>query len=128
MWSSGKEDVAVEILNDVAKSIDIYFNTLAQLGYKKQSDVDRLLVYSFFEELLTGEMRYFITESDYRLIEQALSCLYGSSCLMPYPKYINDDSLFGHLEGSSSPRITQDSNMRYTEDYILRFKADSYNR
>ena len=118
----------MEILNDVAKSMDIYFNTLAQLGYKKQSDVDRLLVYSFFEELLTGEMRYFITESDYKLIEQALSCLYGSSCLVPYPEYINDDSLFGHLGDSSSLRITQDSNIRCTEDRILRFKADSYNR
>lgn len=118
----------MEILNDVAKSMDIYFNTLAQLGYKKQSDVSRLLVYSFFEELLTGEMRYFITESDYKLIEQALSCLYGSSCLVPYPEYINDDSLFGHLGDSSSPRITQDSNIRCTEDHILRFKADSYNR
>ena len=118
----------MEILNDVAKSMDIYFNTLAQLGYKKQSDVDRLLVYSFFEELLTGEMRYFITESDYKLIEQALSCLYGSSCLVLYPEYINDDNLFGHLVDSLNPRITQDGNIRCTEDYILRFKADSYNR
>lgn len=120
----------MEILNDVAKSMDIYFNTLAQLGYKKQSDVDRLLVYSFFEELLTGEMRYFITESDYKLIEQALSCLYGSSCLVPYPEYINDDSLFGHIEsgGLISPRITEDSNIRFTEDDRVRFKADSYNR
>lgn len=116
----------MEILDDVAKSIGIYFNTLAQLGYKKQPDVDRLLVYSFFEELLTGEMRCFITESDYRLIEQALSCLYGSSCLVPYPEYINDDNLFGHLRDSSGPRITEDSNLRYTEGHILRFKADGY--
>lgn len=120
----------MEILNDVAKSMGIYFNTLAQLGYKKQSDVDRLLVYGFFEELLTGEMRYFITEEDYRKIEQALSCLYGSSCLLPYPQYANDDYLFGHVGSSGliNPRITEDSNIRLTEDDRIRFKNSNYNR
>ena len=87
----------MEILNDVFKSVSIYFNTLTQLGYKKQTDVEKLLVYNFIEEMLTGEMRYFITEEDYRKIEQALSCLYGSSCLLPYPQYANDDYLFGHI-------------------------------
>ena len=120
----------MEILNDVFKSVSIYFNTLIQLGYKKQTDVDKLLVYNFIEEMLTGEMRYFITEEDYRKIEQALSCLYGSSCLLPYPQYANDDYLFGHVEsgGLISPRITEDSNIRFTEDDRVRFKADSYNR
>ena len=122
--------MAVEILNDVFKSVSIYFNTLTQLGYKKQTDVEKLLVYNFIEEMLTGEMRYFITEEDYRKIEQALSCLYGSSCLLPYPQYANDDYLFGHVEsgGLISPRITEDSNIRFTEDDRVRFKASNYDR
>lgn len=120
----------MEVLNNVFKSVNTYFNTLAQLGYKKQSDVDKLLIYNFIEEMLTGEMRYFITEGDYRLIEQALSCLYGSSCLIPYPQYSNDDTLFGHWEsgGLISPRITEDSNLRFTEDDRVRFKAANYDR
>ena len=120
----------MEILNGVFKSVSIYFNTLTQLGYKKQPDVEKLLVYNFIEEMLTGEMRYFITEEDYRKIEQALSCLYGSSCLLPYPQYANDDYLFGHVEsgGLISPRITEDSNIRFTEDDRVRFKASNYDR
>ena len=122
--------MAVEIINDVFNSIGTYFNALTQFGYKKQGDVDKLLVYSFIEEMLTGEMRFFVTEADYRLLEQALSCLYGSSCLIPYPQYANDDYLFGHIEsgGLISPRITEDSNIRFTEDDRVRFKASNYDR
>ena len=122
--------MAVEIINDVFNSVGTYFNALTQFGYKKQGDVDKLLVYSFIEEMLTGEMRFFVTEAHYRLIEQALSCLYGSSCLIPYPQYANDDYLFGHIEGGGliSPRITEDSNIRFTEDDRVRFKASNYDR
>lgn len=122
--------MAVEIINDVFNSIGTYFNALTQFGYKKQEDVNKLLVYNFIEEMLTGEMRFFVTEADYRLIEQALSCLYGSSCLIPYPQYANDDCLFGHIEsgGLISPRITEDSNIRFTEDDRVRFKASNYDR
>lgn len=120
----------MKILNDVFKSVSTYFNTLAQLGYKKQTDVEKILVYNFIGEMLTGEMRYFITEEDYRKIEQALSCLYGSSCLLPYPQYANDDYLFGHVGSSGliNPRITEDSNIRLTEDDRIRFKNSNYNR
>ncbi len=109
--------------------MSVYFNALTKFGYKKQSDVNKLLVYNFIGEILTGEMRYFITEKDYGAIEQALSCLYGSSCLIPYPQYINDDYLFGHLESGRliTPRITEDNNIRFTEDVRVRFKASNYN-
>lgn len=125
--------MAVEIINDVFNSVNSYFNALTQFGYKKQDDVNRLLIYNFIGEMLTGEMRFFITEADYRLIEQALSCLYGSSCLIPYPQYANDDYLFGHLEsgGLIIPRITEDSNIRLIENDTgnrIRFKASNYDR
>lgn len=115
----------MEILNQVSSSFSSYFNALTQFGYKKQSDVNRLLAYDFIGEILTGEMRFFITEEDYKIIEQALSCLYGSSCLIPYPQYVNNDSLFGHEMSIDfiMPRITEDSNIRFTEDDNMRFKA-----
>lgn len=122
--------MAVEVIEEVFKSIKSYFKALSQFGYKKQSDVDRLLVYNFIIELLTGDMRIYITEDDYRSINQALNCLYGSSCLIPYPQYRNEDALFGHLfdQGIISPRITQDNNLRFTEDDTARFRAANYNR
>lgn len=119
----------MKILNNILESLDSYFNTLRYLGYKKQSDVNKLIIYNFIGELLTEDMRHFITESDYRNIEQALYCLYGNSCLIAYPKYINDDSLFGqhYTDNQSVVRITEDSNNRFTEDDCIRFKASDYN-
>ena len=126
--SQRKEDVAVLILNNIYKSVTHYFDTLSVLGYKKQSDVDKLIVFNFIGELLTGEMRHLITESDYRKMEQALSCLYGTSCLIPYPEYVNSNSLFGTLTngGIIITRITEDSNIRNTENDLIRFKAANY--
>ena len=117
--------MVVEILSQVATSLNDYFNTLSKFGYKKQKDVDRLLIYSFLEELLMGEARYYITEADYRTIERALTCLYGSSCLIPYPKFIQENALFDTRDIQISPRITEDSNLRSTEEYEIRFKASN---
>lgn len=87
----------MDITKQALHSLDSYFNTLSQFGYKKQSDLDKLIILLFIEELLTEE-RVLITEEDYRDIDNALNCLYGSSCLIPYPLYINDDSLFGVID------------------------------
>ena len=121
------EDVDVDILNNIFESTQAYFNTLSKLGYKKQGDVNKLLVYMFIGELLTGDMRHFITKEDYETIEKALYCLYGSSCLIPYPQYANDDYLFGHLK-DGEPRSTEYSEVRSTENSNIRIKASNYNR
>lgn len=109
--------------------MEYYFNSLTQFGYRKDSDVTKLIVYIFISEILTGDMREFITEKDYRIIEKALYCLYGSSCLLPYPKYINEDNLFGHnvLNKPLIPRITEDSILRLTEDSKFRISVVNYN-
>ena len=115
----------MEILDNVFSSIESYFNALSYFGYKKNSDVNKLLIYNFLSEMLTGEMRYYITEEDYRNIEKALYCLYGTSCLIPYPKYISDTNLFGKEPDVNSlePRITEgDSILRFFEE-SLRFKV-----
>lgn len=115
----------MDITNQVHNSIKTYFKDLTYFGYRKQGDVDKLLVYSFLEELLTEEMRYFIKEDDYKLISKALSCLYGSSCLIPYPQYINDDTLFSRESKLKPvPRVTEkDDDLRNTESEIIRIKA-----
>lgn len=87
----------MDVSNDLYNSLVNYFNVLSNFGYKKYTDVYKLLVYSFIEEMLTGPFRIYITEDNYRSIATVLECFYGSSCLIPYPEYINDDSLFGKI-------------------------------
>lgn len=71
-----------------------YFNALSKLGYCNYEAVYRLLVLIFIQELLEGDCKSFINEEDYKIIDNALYCLYGSSCLIPYPEYIVNPSSF----------------------------------
>ena len=118
--------MAAAVGNDVLHSINLYFNALSEFGYKQQKDVDKLLVYIFIEDLLTGPMRQYVTEFDLRVISSALNCLYGSTCLIPYPLKFNEDELFGHFDYDIKPRVTEGSNIRFTEDGDIRFKASGY--
>ncbi len=77
----------MEVTNDAMKAVNRYFHTLSNLGYKKDKEVERLIVYLFLEELLCGPWSQFITDKDYNDIDKALYCLYGTSCMMPYPDY-----------------------------------------
>ena len=117
--------MAVEILDNLFDALKYYFNALSKFGYKKNTDVNKLLIFDFIQEILTGEMRYYITEEGYKNIEKALYCLYGSSCLLPYPKYLADTNLFG-VELSIDriqPRITQGTNIIRVSNGEVRFKA-----
>nr|DAR32406.1 MAG TPA: hypothetical protein [Bacteriophage sp.] len=80
-------------------SIVTYFNTLAALGYKSYKSVDRLLVLYFIEELLDGTYKDFITEEDYKSITNALYCLFGVDCLLPFPEYISNTLSYNNFIG-----------------------------
>lgn len=115
----------MELLNHLFNGIEYYFNAATQLGYVKDSDVEKLLMYICIQELLEGVTRYHVTESDYKIMEQALTCMYGSSCLLPYPQYVRSSNLYGHFEDDREAivRLRQDNPTRSTEDDRVRFKA-----
>ena len=56
-----------------------YFSTLTSVGNVSYNNVNKLLVLIFY--------KHFIYE-DYSIIEKALDCLFGSTCLIPYPNYL----------------------------------------
>lgn len=74
-------------------SIERYFNALSNTGYMPYSDVYKLIVVIFADELLNGEYKRFVTDDDNTLIHKALYCLYGSSCLTPYPEKVANTSV-----------------------------------
>lgn len=108
----------MDITNDVHNSLMHYFKTLESTGYMPYENVYKLLIYILIEEMLTGEMSYFITEDDYKDISKALSCLYGP-CMIPYPSY---------LKGIEEVRRHQPHSYRHTEDSIIRNTEDSHLR
>jgi hypothetical protein len=80
-----KDVVAVDEF--VYNALCQYYNVLSKTGYYKYSDVKKLLVLLFITDMVNGDYRGEISEADYHVIEKALNCLYGTSCLIPYPDY-----------------------------------------
>lgn len=79
--------------NIVYEALSRYFHTLETLGYMPYNQAQKLLVLIFYKDYLMEDYRGLISECDYCLINQALECLYGSSCLIPYPDYNKMGSL-----------------------------------
>lgn len=64
-----------------------YFTALGKIGYYKQEDINKLLVLIYLSTLLSDDYRGYVSDEDYAAIERALNCLYGTSCLIPYPEF-----------------------------------------
>lgn len=79
--------------NLVNTSLERYFNSLSKLGYRSYDEVNKLIILIFIQELLDSDCKSFITEDEYIIIHKALYCLYGSTCLIPYPEYISSTSI-----------------------------------
>ena len=106
-----------------SEAFERYFNTLSKLGYKSYSDVDKLLVLSIIEDILSGELSFFVTEEDYRSITNALYCIMGNNCLIDLPSYDSWDSIIHENKNSVTYRLTEGDILRITEDSIFRIEA-----
>jgi hypothetical protein len=104
----------------VYNSISHYFNALGKLGYYKYDDVKRLLVLIFYYNFIFNDFRGYITQEDYILIDKALNCLYGSSCLIPYPDYLKIGDLhMGDLsELAQRVKNVEDTKVIKNKQYI----------
>lgn len=72
----------------VYDALSSYFHALEVKGYMPYSDSQKLLVLSFYKDFVTEDYRSILSREDYQLIERALYCLFGSTCLIPYPDYL----------------------------------------
>ena len=61
-----------------------YFNILKYFGYNRYISVDKILVVSFIQETIDEDMCY-VSDEDKLDMRNALSCIYGSECLFPFP-------------------------------------------
>lgn len=88
------------------KAISRYFTTLSQYGYKSYNDVDKLIVLLYIEELLSGEIDILVPEKDLRVIQNAICCLTGTTCLIPFMGKSTEDTIFHKYQGAFIPRYT----------------------
>jgi hypothetical protein len=69
-------------------SLSSYFNALEYKGYMPYTQAQKLLILAFYRDFVFNDYRGLINKEDYHQIENALNCLYGSTCLIPYPDYL----------------------------------------
>lgn len=71
-----------------------YFHALKSAGYMPYKDMTKLLILIFYRDFVFHDYRAVLKKEDYKLIERALDCLYGSTCLIPYPDYLKMGKLY----------------------------------
>ena len=72
----------------VYQALSTYYHALGKTGYMSGSKARKLLMLSFYRDFVFSDYRGILSRNDYLLIERALDCLYGSTCLIPYPDYL----------------------------------------
>jgi hypothetical protein len=74
--------------------------------------MQKLLVLIFYRDFVYNDYRGLISKDDYLMIERALDCLYGSTCLIPYPDYLKMGKL--HI-GEMTEMANRVKNLENTE-------------
>lgn len=65
-----------------------YYHALEVKGYMSKAHSEKLLVMAFYWDFMYNDYRALLSKKDYCLIERALDCIYGTSCLISYPDYL----------------------------------------
>ena len=72
----------------IFEGVTSYYNALEKLGYMSYGNMQRLLILIFYRDFVYNDYRANLSKEDYYTIEKALDCLYGTTCLIPYPDYL----------------------------------------
>lgn len=101
-------------------SLSSYYHALELKGYMPNKDIQKLLLLIFYRDFVFSDYRGILSREDYLMIERALDCLYGSTCLIPYPDYLKMSKL--HL-GEITEMAQRVKNLEDT-DVLKAFDAD----
>lgn len=90
-----------------------YYHSLELKGYISSTHSVKLLILCFLRDFVFHDYRGVLGKEDYCLIERALDCIYGSSCLIPYPDYLKMGKLhLGEMtELSQRVKILEDTDV-----------------
>ena len=79
----------VDVMDSIIyNALSGYYHALEQKGYMSFSHAQKILLLIFYRDFCFNDYRGILSRDDYDLIERALDCLWGSSCLIPYPDYL----------------------------------------
>lgn len=68
----------------IYNAIREYFKTLEYTGYLNYREVYKILTLLTIQDIADSDANGLITDKDYKLFDEMISCIMGSSCLFPY--------------------------------------------
>lgn len=111
----------------IYESLRRYFHTLELKGYMSYPNVEKLLILIFFKDFMSHDYKGILTYEDYHIIEKALNCLYGTTCLIPYPDYVKMGKLhLGEItELADRVKYLEDTNFAGATKEVVKVIHDS---
>lgn len=103
-----------DLYNITYQAIDRYFKVLEKIGYVKDQDVNKLILLTFLSEF-TQKYQTYITEDDYITISNLITCLAGSSCLIPYKQFKEISIPMESYISNINVRLDEVQNLRHVE-------------
>lgn len=85
------------------EALDRYYHALELTGYMSKNHGFKLLVLSFYRDIILRDFQDFITSDDKYLIEKAINCMFGTDCVLPFPDYGQKTTL---ITGDNGKAIT----------------------
>lgn len=74
--------------NILYEALTKYYHALEYNVYMENVPTQELLVLGFYRDFIYRDYRGLLSKENYSLIGKALDCLFGNSCLIPYPDYL----------------------------------------
>ena len=104
----------------VYNALSSYYNALEKTGYMSYPQIEKLLLLCFYRDFVYQDYRAKLSKDDYHLIERVLNCLWGSTCLIPYPDYLK----MGKLQLGAMTEMAQRVKNLEETDVLKAFDAD----
>ena len=93
-------------------SINRYHQVLKRTGFMGDLEVYKLFTLSFIDDLFKEDFSWYITEENYKLMDNLITCLSKNSCIIPYIKVAS------HIEPVKS--FLKDIPIRISENNVIR--------
>ena len=120
MLPSQETNLAAVMDEIIYNALGSYYNALEKKGYMSYANMQKLLLLIFYRDFVFHDYRGILSREDYLLIERALDCLWGSTCLIPYPDYLK----MGKLHLGEITELSHRVKTLEDTDVLKAFNAD----
>ena len=97
-----------------------YYKVLKSSGFLSYNQVYQLLLLSFIDDLFQDDFSWYITEENYKLIDNLITCLSKNSSIIPYTKVASHIEPVKNFLEDIPTRVSENNVIRLAEVDVLR--------